>query len=376
MRSLLLLLAGFCLFSLCGCDQIEEITAPGPEEVIGQYLSAIIKGNSSEMYDMLSEKDKAVITKNDFIARTENLGGVLAVLLSSATYKVNSVTITDNQARVSVDLTTPDPGPFMAELMGAAFLSAFSGEEGSEKTNEVNRQLKEAIEAKRKDGNLPTVTNTETYELLKESDGWKVFTNEAKQVREKEEREEQEKINKEKQERATQARVLVREARQLKRNKNLLGAKDKYNEALLLESEMVEANEGIEEVNKELAEIKAQQAYIDKVKLYDLKSKYYESLLQGRVPGVKFKIKNTGDRILNKVEVTVYFKDAKGNVIFEEDYRPVNTHAISFTGDDKPLKPNYVWQMERGQFYPAKSVPSEWETGSVSAKITDIEFSD
>jgi len=44
-------------------------------------------------------------------------------------------------------------------------------------------------------------------------------------------------------------------------------------------------------------------------------------------------------------------------------------------GDNKPLKPGYVWQMESGKFYAAKQVPSEWAGGSYEAKITDIIFS-
>ena len=70
----------------------------------------------------------------------------------------------------------------------------------------------------------------------------------------------------------------------------------------------------------------------------------------------------------------MYFKDAKGNVIAEETYYPVLVSEFSFGRDNKPLKPNYIWQLERGKFYRADSVPDEWKEGAVSAKITDIEF--
>ena len=108
--------------------------------------------------------------------------------------------------------------------------------------------------------------------------------------------------------------------------------------------------------------------------LYGLKAKYYTTYLEEKIPGVEFKLKNQGDRILKEVEVTVYFKDANGTIIAEEDYHPVLVTKYSFSSDNKPLKPNYVWQMERGKFYKAKSVPSEWKAGAVSAKITNIEF--
>ena len=62
-------------------------------------------------------------------------------------------------------------------------------------------------------------------------------------------------------------------------------------------------------------------------------------------------------------------------MIAEEEFNPVLVTKYSF-GNNKPLRPNYIWQQERGQFYQAKSVPSEWKEGAVKAKITDIEFAE
>ncbi len=118
-------------------------------------------------------------------------------------------------------------------------------------------------------------------------------------------------------------------------------------------------------------------AYIaEHLELYDLSAKYVDSVLDGQVPGVLFKLRNNGDKSLDKVEVTVYFKDASGRVIAEEDYLPILVTEFSFSGNAKPLKAGYVWQMEQGKFYAAKSVPSEWGEGSVDAKITDIRFTE
>jgi len=118
-------------------------------------------------------------------------------------------------------------------------------------------------------------------------------------------------------------------------------------------------------------------AYIaEHLELYDVSAKYMDSLLDGQVPGVLFKVRNKGERSLDKVEVTVYFKNANGGVIAEEEYIPVLVSEFSFSGDNKPLKPGYVWQMEKGKFYAAKSVPSEWKEGSVAASITEIRFTE
>jgi len=130
-----------------------------------------------------------------------------------------------------------------------------------------------------------------------------------------------------------------------------------------------------EQEDQDDREAKVKAAYIrDHIILYDLQARYMESILDGKVPGVLFKLRNTGDRDLDMVKVTVFFKDASGAVIHEEDYTPVLVSDFSF-GDNKPLKAGYIWQMERGKFYAAKSVPSEWQEGSVEAKVTDIKFS-
>jgi hypothetical protein len=127
--------------------------------------------------------------------------------------------------------------------------------------------------------------------------------------------------------------------------------------------------------SQEDAEAKEKAAYIQAhIVLYDVQAKYMDSVLDGKVPGVLLKLRNTGDRSLDKVKVTVTFKDARGAAIHDEDYFPVSVSDFSF-GDNKALKPGYVWQMESGKFYSAKSVPSEWLEGSVDAKITDIQFS-
>ncbi len=164
------------------------------------------------------------------------------------------------------------------------------------------------------------------------------------------------------------------ETEELKKSKKLHGAVEKYEQVLELDSEMVDAKEGLEETRNEIKSFEEKQAYIKNVVLYDLKAKYYKTYLEEKVPGVEFKLKNKGDRTLKEVEVTVYFKDANGTIIAEEDYHPVLVTKYSFSGYNKPLKPYYVWQMERGKFYKADSVQSEWKKGAFSAKITNIEF--
>lgn len=119
-------------------------------------------------------------------------------------------------------------------------------------------------------------------------------------------------------------------------------------------------------------ENQARADYIHLVKIYDFTAKYYDSIADGKVPGVEFKLRNTGDRTLRKVDVLVLFKDREGVTISEEHYYPV---LVSEFSSDPPLRPGYIWQMERDRFLAAKKVPSEWAEGFADARVIDVEFS-
>lgn len=125
--------------------------------------------------------------------------------------------------------------------------------------------------------------------------------------------------------------------------------------------------------NGETAQNTKKQEYIKNLEIYDFKARYYDTFLDGKVPGIEFKIKNNGTETLDMVKVTVYFKNAQGKTIAEEGYAPVFVSPYSLS-DNKPLRPNYIWQLERGKFYTAKSVPSEWKEGAAEIRITDLRF--
>lgn len=109
------------------------------------------------------------------------------------------------------------------------------------------------------------------------------------------------------------------------------------------------------------------------VRVYDADVRYFNSALDGRVPGATFKIQNTGDRSLSRIELVIYFKGPTGQVIFEDSYVPVSNSTLR---NDRPLRPGYIWEIERGKFFAAKSAPSEWEEGSYEIKVSSISFAE
>jgi hypothetical protein len=86
------------------------------------------------------------------------------------------------------------------------------------------------------------------------------------------------------------------------------------------------------------------------------------------------KVKNEGDKPLKEVEVTVYFPDAEGNVIFEKSYTPVLATSGDYVslmgGNNDPLKPGYI----RSFGYVVEDCPSECAPKKVQLAVTNVEF--
>jgi len=225
------------------------------------------------------------------------------------------------------------------------------------------KSIDNATAEKLASGDLPMTTTTSKMTLIKEGNEWRVY--EGYKLKDRVAR-------------------LTADAQRFEKENRFDAAIETYDDLLSLkadidtDSDLHKQRDSIvtkrEEAGHKLAQAKDNAAYISNISLYDFKAGYHDSILEKRVPGVTFKLKNNGDKTLKRVEVTVYFKDAKGGVISEETYVPVSTGAIF--GDRKPLRPGYIWQMEQGTFYAAKSVPSEWKESSALAKVTSIEIAD
>lgn len=348
------LIFSMIVFLTNGCNKINKYTQPDAKEVLNKYLEASLKNKSKEAYGYISSEDKAIKSLSKYehdVSKKDN--PFVAIMTNSVSFQILKVTESGNTANAIVDITMPDMSIVFKDFMSAAFSSAFTSEKDKSK-------IQEKIAKKYETEKLPTTTKNTEFYLVKEKDGWKVFLDWKTEELEKK--------------KAEKISSLLSEAKQLRKDKKLSGAVSKYEEVLALNGEMVEAKEAIQETKKEIDSIKEKQKYLKQLQLYDLKAKMYSSYLDGKVPGVEFKIKNNGNRTLKEVQVTVYFKNSKGTVIAEEQYYPVLVTEYSYGRDNKPLKPNYIWQQQKGHFYKADSVPSEWKEGSVSANITNIEF--
>lgn len=349
--NILLVIIAMC--SLSACDSNDY---PDPDDVLRDYLLAVYTGQNEVAYGYVSSGDKSVKSLKDYLAENKKRANPLAKeFVDNFEVRIASINESESNAVIKASIVSPDFGGMLKGL-----------EKSSGKTDETSIDPNTAVQMlKQKYENLavPTVYKNDSFQLVNEMGAWKVFLNWQVELMEK----------------AREDRIsnLLAEARELRKsNSNLESAIEKYKEVLELNSDMVIAVQGIKDTEQEIADYTVRQEYIKNISLYDLEAKFYTIFSESKIPGVKFKLKNNGERLLREVEVTVYFKDASGTIIAEERYRPVLAMKKSFSGDQVILRKNYIWQMEEGNFYKADGVPTEWSEGAVDAKVTNIKFAE
>jgi len=344
------------LVAICALSACDNNAFPEPDEVLTDYLLAVYTGQNEVAYEYVSSGDKSVKSLNDYLAENKNRADPMAKeFVDEFEVRIVSQNQSDTNAAIKASIILPDLDGMLKGLQPA------SGKPDDDKIDpKIAAQM---LKKKYEDLDIPTVYKNESFQLVNEMGAWKVHLDWQGELMQK----------------AREERIssLLAEARELRKSDSTLEAAiEKYKQVLELDSNMIIAIHGIKDTEQEIREYEQKQAYIKNVSLYDLEAKFYTTFSKTKVPGVKFKIKNNGDRLLREVEVTVYFKNASGTVIAEERYRPVLAMKKSYSGDQVILKKNYIWQMEEGNFYKADAVPTEWKEGAVEAKVTNIKFAE
>ena len=346
----LLILSTAVLLAACSSN-----TFPEPDEVLNDYLLAVYTGQNEVAYEALSSEDKSVKSLKEYLSENRMRAHPLAKLyVDDFEVRVSSLKQSDEHAAIKAVIIKADLQGMLREL-----------EEATGKPVDPRTELKATaltLKQKYEDEDVPTVYENKSYRMVNEMGLWKIHLDFQAELLKKA--------------REEQIAQLLAEARELRKSDSSLEAAiDKYNEVLELDASMLIASQGIKDTRRELADYQNKLDYIEHVALYDLESKFYKTFSERKVPGVKFKLKNNGDRLLREVEVTVYFKDHTGTVVAEERYHPVMGMNESYSGN-QVLKKNYIWQMEEGNFYKADGVPTEWREGSVDAKVTNLKFAE
>ena len=338
------------LLAACSSNQFPE-----PDEVLSDYLLAVYTGQNEVAYDFVSSEDKSVKSKSEYLSENKMRANPLARLfVDDFEVRVSSLKQSDEHAAITAAIIKADLKGMLREM-----------EETTGKPVDPRTELKAtalALKQRYEDVDVPTVYENMSLRMVNEMGSWKIHLDWQAELLQKA--------------REEQISQLLAEARELRQSDSSLEAAiEKYNAVLELDGRMLIASQGIKDAELEIAAYQKKLDYFQHVALYDLEAKFYKTFSERTVPGVKFKLKNNGDRLLREVEVTVYFKDGSGTVIAEERYHPVMGMNESYSGN-QVLKRNYIWQMEEGNFYKADGVPTEWREGAVDAKITNLKFAE
>lgn len=166
---------------------------------------------------------------------------------------------------------------------------------------------------------------------------------------------------------------IQNEANELLSSRQYKEAIEKFNELSTLEGGLPAAKEGLNEANIQMNLLTEKMKYIDQIEITEFIAKRISTYSDKNIPAYRVSIKNNGSRSLDKIAVTVYFQDSNGNIIFEDEYLPV--YVSKYNYESKPLKPGYIFEMEKDKYHTVKSPLSTWKEGAATIKITDIEFS-
>lgn len=171
-------------------------------------------------------------------------------------------------------------------------------------------------------------------------------------------------------------RELQKEAEALLKSNEFEQALSKY-KAMNKHSLGTESAEaGIAKTKEAMESFTEKMNYMENIQITEFIATRIDTYSDKNKPAVRISLKNTGNRSLDKVKVIVYFQDKADNTIFEEDFYPVLVSEYSFSGDNKPLKPGYIKEMEKGKYYTIDSQLSEWDESKAFVKIDDIQFSE
>ena len=124
------------------CD---KLSGPSPSEILNNYLDASLKGRFEEAYSYVSAEDKAIKDLHSYLKENDKEDNPFAqAIVSKVSYKILKLDKSEKKASADVEITLPDIGSMFADVMGAAFKSAFGG--GDEKAMEKEWSWDEVLE--------------------------------------------------------------------------------------------------------------------------------------------------------------------------------------------------------------------------------------
>jgi hypothetical protein len=294
--------------ALAGCGKT-------PERAANRYLDNLRLFNYPACYEMLSHQDQLDRTLEQFLTDIPLAPDVskdwFKPILRQMNYRVGAARMEGtDKAIVPVQVTMPD--------LALWERTVYATTPPDQMPDQVAQKLLES-------GQYPKVTYDDDIVLLKEGNEWRLFVDYAAKDKFK-------KMHKD----AVELYHKHDYDKAIAAYQDLLTALGK-DEATDNDGLKFFAERELKDVESAKANIPEAQTYIPKLVLSDVDMKMAAS----RVPGIFGKIKNTGDKPIDEVQMTVTYWEGRGRrkkKVYEEDHTPIAT-PLEFTNFSRPVLP-------------------------------------
>jgi len=155
-----------------------------PEAVVQQYMARVYaQDDYQRAYELISTADQAYKSREEYLRENSSFSGfTLEAARQLASYIEYRETRTekqgDNRATVTVKFVVPDGN---AEVVRDILFAA--PREGNELPQTERNTLLEKLDRLHASGQIPPFEGEQTFELVKEQDGWRILENWAEAVR-------------------------------------------------------------------------------------------------------------------------------------------------------------------------------------------------
>ncbi|MFK8067640.1 MAG: hypothetical protein AB8D52_05290 [Gammaproteobacteria bacterium] len=263
-------------------------------------------------------------------------------MTQNISYAIKNSAIENRVAKIEVEKTVPRIPTTVRKLL----------------LDKSRKKKKKKVIAYLNSPDLQFDKNVESFNLVKELEGWRVLLDFATKKQIKLLVEEAEALAP-----SLEMLSLIDGAELESMKSKLLSAKEKYKKALSL-GDSFSAKSNLEYLEKQINKLGFYEKYKSQVQIRSVQ--VGEGRYGGK--GVFGEIKNNSDVALTKVGIIIYFLDKDGKPVHEKSYHPVYVTERSYGDDAIPLKPNY----SRKFGVKADDAPYEW---SEKAKVvlSDIE---
>jgi hypothetical protein len=354
MKNLTLFLSILFIFS---CSENSAVTesnaAKSPEEIALEYVQLQTNFDTNGIKELLSNEDRKYFKPKEYglseFIDNESLTEIREAFSPYIKYKILNSEIQDTTAQITIIESSPDLTGLMGKFLQASMASALNNlgdGESSDNSKELIASLQNELS---KDNDLPRLEVEKVVNLVLEDGEWRVFQN-------------------------LKLETILIDAREFEKEKDYAKAMTKVSTALEIDPMNDKANNMADSIQEKIDEERAKTDYFSKIEIFEFEARIFnKSSYSDGTPGVKFALKNNGDKTLSDVDVIVYFLDSDGRPIAEETFYPVSSGIYCYTNCD-PLKPNYVWR-QGDKFYSIDTLGPEW-SGEATIEIKDIQFAE